>query len=184
MGLQTIGLGERRVPRSPLPRRCAGQPLPASQKEVPDDTACDIQNFLSFFVQLAFYRQNPRTGIFAVPAKEGKEPPAPLPVTQCIKTFFSDAVPKMAKSEPGKFEKVLRADKEAKGIMQEYHEQLQKWYEDLCGGPGSEPGDDMFAPLVEKLTAVDALGRSTPPPIPTLRTSLHPVAPTACVEPR
>ena len=93
-----------------------------------EDTACDIQSFLSFFVQLAFYRQNPRTGIFAVPTKEGKEPPAPLPVTQCIKTFFSDAVPKMAKSEPGKFEKVLRADKEAKGVMQEYHEQLQKWY--------------------------------------------------------
>lgn len=83
-----------------------------------EETTLGFSGFLSLIIQMAFYRANPRHGIFAPPPKEGKEDKKtsePVPVSQCLKTFFSDMLPKLQKAKQGQFESVLRADSEVRG---------------------------------------------------------------------
>ena len=53
--------------------KCALGEMPATSKEMPPSTSVDLRGFLSLVVMFAFYRQNPKQGLFASAAKEGAE---------------------------------------------------------------------------------------------------------------
>ena len=116
----------------------------ASAKEVPATTAVDLKGFLSFCLQIAFYRQNPRAGVFA-PAAAPKEGEAPkkadtaAPITPALKAFIAEALPKAHKLSTT-FNSMLAADRAAQQVLQQYQQQLQSWRDGVVSAAG-EGGD-------------------------------------------
>lgn len=71
----------------------SGGEMPATAKEVPATTMVDLKGFLSVVLQLAFYRQNPRQGVFQIAAagKEGEpKKPADAPILPAVKAFLTE----------------------------------------------------------------------------------------------
>ena len=103
--------------------------MPASGKEVAPNTTLTLQGFLSFCLQIAFYRQNPRGGVFAASAaKEGDAAPkkdaAAAPITPALKSFIGEVLPKAHKVSTT-FNSMLAADRTAQRVVQQYDQRLR-----------------------------------------------------------
>ena len=95
--------------------------LPATAKEVAPTTVVDLKTFLSFCLQVAFYRGNPRYGIMSTQAapKEGAAPkkePEVAPVQACLKAFMAEVLGKMHKLTNQHFNDMLAKDRSVQQV--------------------------------------------------------------------
>ena len=96
--------------------KCATGTMPAKATAVGESTMVDLKGFLSFCLQLAFYRANPRYGLLSTAAApaEGAAPKKELqvsPVGPAVKTFLAETLSKMHKSTAYHFNNMLAADR-------------------------------------------------------------------------
>ena len=141
--------------------------LPGSGKEVAASTTLSLQGFLSFCLQLAYYRQNPRAGVFAATsaAKDGEAAPkkadaAVAPITPAVKSFIAEVLPKAHKLSTT-FNSMLAADRAAQQIVQQYTPQLQSWRDAIAQKAEAEGPHGMWNAVIGALEAASIVGTSS-----------------------
>jgi hypothetical protein len=164
---QTLGLESTVFPIDSIVRifgKCAkGGDMPATTKEVGGSTSLDFRGFLSFVVQVGFYRLNARYGPFAV-AQAGKdkskEAGDSVNVAALIKTFLAEIAPKLPKRSVT-FANTLAADRMAQQVLQQYGAQLEHWRSSLLKAASGVGGDaDAYLAFVASLEKAGIIGSS------------------------
>jgi len=91
----------------------------------PEQVQLQLHEFLGLLVRLVFLRQNPRYG-----RKESKGTAAPevVPVARCLAKFVAETLPSMGKGSRDEFRKLLKANRPAQAVLQEYSEKVQAWH--------------------------------------------------------
>ena len=159
---QTLGLESAVLPIENIVRifgkSANGGEMPATAKEVPSSTALDLRGFLSFMVQVGFYRQNPRHGALgAVGGKEKSGASENANVAAAVKVFLGEVGPKLPKPSQS-FSKMLAGDRQAQQVLTQYASQLESW---RAATLSSESSDELYAAFIASMEKTGVIGTST-----------------------
>jgi hypothetical protein len=123
-----------------------------------EGTTLRMDQFLSFLVALAFYRENPRF----TPYMEGapKLTVETVPLLQTVQSFVKTFVPKMRKGEQAELRQILKADKEAQEVLTSYGPKVGEWLKKL-GETAEKTNSDVYAQYMLALEETGSLGVRT-----------------------